>query len=98
MPQNAPFKKTLRESMPPNPPSKRLVTPHVTSSFASCNSPSPQNVPPSLGKSYILPWTILLRNLFEEMRARRIHAGRQFVVCSTLYVYALQHFLGGKND
>ena len=44
--QIEPFKKFPRLSMPPNPPSKRLAMPRVTSSFAAGNSPSPQKVGP----------------------------------------------------
>ena len=45
------LKKFSQGSMPPNPPSKRLATPRVASSFAVCNSPSPKK----LG----IPWQII---------------------------------------
>ena len=49
--QIVPFKKTIRGSMPPNPPSKRLATSRVASP-----PPKKKKVGP-LGKSCIRPWT-----------------------------------------
>ena len=60
--QNAPFKKkNSRASMPPNPPSKRLATTRVASSFAACNSPSPPKVGPHAGRQlYVYALQIFL--------------------------------------
>ena len=65
-------------------------------SFAEYNSPSPQKVGP-LCKSYIHPWTTVLLRIYLMRCARRIHAGKQLIVCSTLYVYALQNLLTGQK-
>ena len=40
----------------------------------------------------------LLLKIYLRRCARRIHAGRQLILCSTLYVYALQNLLGAKDD
>ena len=67
--QHAPNCTSSRRSMPPNPPKKRLATPHVASCLAAYNSSSPP-------KSWVLPLAnpayahgLLLRNLFEKMRS-----------------------------
>ena len=67
----------------------------VASRHATC--PAPQKVgPPLANPAYA--HGLLLRNYLKRS-ARRIHAGRQLSVCSTLYVYALQNlFSGQKND
>ena len=38
----------------------------------------------------------ILRNYLKRC-ARRIHAGRQLIMCSTLYVCALQNLFRGQN-
>ena len=53
----APFQKNSPGMHALEPPSKRLATPRVASSFAACNSPSPPKRWAPLDKSYILPWT-----------------------------------------
>ena len=54
-------------SMPPNPPSKRLATPRVESSFAACKlAQPPQKLTPLAYHTY--SHGLLLRNLFEEIR------------------------------
>ena len=56
--QIAPFKKIFPGKHVPEPPSKRLATTRVASSFAACNSPSPQKVGhPLANHTVILPWT-----------------------------------------
>ena len=85
--QNAPDctippKKNLGKHAP-EPPTKRLATPRVA-------SPPPQNSwPPLANPAYA--HELLLRNLL------RIHPGRQMIVCSTLYVYALQNLFKGQK-
>ena len=84
--QIAPFKKVFRWTMPPNPPSKRMATPRVAS-------------PPPLPKKIVgPPWQILHTpmNYYWEIYLR-IHPGRQLIVCSTLYVYALQNLFNGQK-
>ena len=49
-------------------PIKRLAKPRVASSFAACNSPSPQKVGPTLS-NHTYSHGLLLRNLFVEMRS-----------------------------
>ena len=56
---------------------------------------APKSSPPPCQIIHTRAHGLPLRNLFEEIY---ICAGRQFIVCSTLYGYALQKFLGGKND
>ena len=88
--QTAPFKIFSREACPRTP----YQTPRVASSFAACNSPSHQKVRhPLANHTYSTPMEIYLRRC-----ARSIHDGRQFIVCSTSHVYALQNFFRGKND
>ena len=82
---------------PPPPPNKRMATPRVTKRFAACHSPSPPESSPPLANP-VYAHGLLLSNIFEGICARRIHSGRQLIVCSTLNVYALQNLLGGKND
>ena len=98
--QIAPFKKFFsvkHAPKPPPPPNKRMATPRVTRRFAACHSPSPpESSPPLANPAYA--HGLLLSNIFEGICARRIHSGRQLIVCSTLNVYALQNLLGGKND
>ena len=85
------------EACPQTPPNKRMATPRVTRRFAACHSPSPpESSPPLANPAYA--HGLLLSNIFEGICARRIHSGRQLIVCSTLNVYALQNLLGGKND
>ena len=50
----------------------------------------------SLGKSCIRPWTTTKKSYLKRC-ARRIHAGRQLIACSTLYVYALQNLFRGQK-
>ena len=63
--QITPFKKISCRSMPPNPLANAWLR-HA--SQVACNSPSPQKVPPPLGKSCIRPWTTT-KKLFEEIRS-----------------------------
>ena len=69
----------------PNPPSKRMATQRVA-------SPLPPKIvaPP--------PWQILHThmNYYWEIYLR-ILPGRQLIVCSTLYVYALQNLFRGQK-
>ena len=60
--QNAPFKKSFRGGMPPNPPSKCMATPRV----ASPPPPPPKKSswPPLANPAYA--HELLLRNLFEN--------------------------------
>ena len=74
----------FRGSMPPNPPSKRMATPRVT-------SPPPQ-------KKIVGPHLQILHtpmNYYWEIYLK-IHPGKQLIVCSTLYVYALQNLFRGQ--
>ena len=61
------------------------------------NAWPPKKLPP-LGNSCIRPWTSYYKEIYLRRCARIIHSGRQLIVYSTLYVYALQIFLVGKND
>ena len=95
--QITPFKIFCRGNMPPNPLANAWLrhTSQAASRHATRPAPPPQIVrPPLANPAYA--HGLLLRNLFERY-ARRINAGRQLIVCSTLYVYALQNFLGGKK-
>ena len=71
-------------------PSKLLATPRVARRFAACHPPSPP------------PWRILYtpmdyyKEIYLKRCARRIHADRQLIVCSTLYVYVMQNLFRGK--
>ena len=58
--QIAPFKKKIRGSMPPNPPSKRMATPRV----ASPPPPQKNSCPPLANPAYA--YELLLKNLFEN--------------------------------
>ena len=88
--QNAPDRtippKNLGRSMPPNP---------LANAWLRHASQAP---PPKKKKISWPPWQILHApmNYYSEIYLR-IHAGRQLIVCSTLYVYALQIFLRGKK-
>ena len=76
----------FRGSMPSNPPSKRMATPRVAS-------------PPHPPKKIVgPPWQILHTpmNYYWEIYLR-LHPGRQLIVCSTLYVYALQNLFKGQK-
>ena len=78
------IQKKISGSMPPNPPSKRIATPRVAS------PPPKKRVGP--------PWQILHApmNYYWEIYLG-IHPGRQLIVCSTLYVYALQNLFRGQK-
>ena len=56
---NAPFKKKFSGKHAPNPPNKRLATPHVESTQKSW--------PPVANPAYA--YGLLLKNLFGEMRS-----------------------------
>ena len=79
----------LREACPRTPLANAWLR-HV-----SCPSPAPKKVGPS--------WQILhtpmdyYYEIYLRRCARRIHAGRQLIVCSTLYVYALQNLFRGQK-
>ena len=77
-------KKKFWGSMPPSPSSNSMATPRVAS-------------PPQ--KKIVGPrWQILhtSMNYYWEIYLR-IHPGRQLIVCSTLYVYALQNLFRGQK-
>ena len=96
--QIALFKTIFSGKHAPRPHSKSLATPRCKQ---LCGMQLTQQTPKKLGlpwqKPCIYAYGLLLRYLLEEI-ARRIHAGRQLIVCSTLYVYALQNLFRGKND
>ena len=83
--QNAPFKKKISGKHAPEPPSKRMATPDV----ASPPPPKKNCWPPLANPAYA--HELLLKNYL------RIHPGRQLIVCSTLYVYALENLFGGQK-
>ena len=82
--QIAPIKLFFRGSVPPNPPSKRVATPRVTS------SPPNNSWPPLANTAYA--HELLLRSLFENPPWQTVDC-----VYSTLYVYALQHLFRGQK-
>ena len=80
-------KKIFRVSMPPNP---------LANAWLRHASQAP---PPHPQKKIVGPsWQILhtTMNYYWEIYLR-IHPGRQLIVCSTLYVYALQNLFRGQK-
>ena len=85
--QIATFKKKFPGKHAPEHPLSDAWLRHV-SQAASRHTTRP--APKKLG----IPWQIIHTpiEIYFRRCARRIRAGRQFIVCSTLYVYALQFF------
>ena len=85
--QIEPFKKITREAC------TRTLLANAWLRHAS-QAASRHATRPAFKKLDTRPWQIIHTPMEIYLRrcARRIHAGIQFIVCSTLYVYALQNF------
>ena len=78
--------------MPPNPLANAWLrhASHAASRHATCPASQKVAPPPLANPAYA-------RGLL--LRTRRIHTGRQLIVCSTLYMFMhYKMFLGAKND
>ena len=90
---NCTIQKSLWVKHAPEPPSKRLII--VVHALRHTTCSAPQKVGP--------PWQILhtpmdyYQEIYLRRCARRIHSGKQLIVCITLYVYALQGLFKGQK-
>ena len=76
-------------------------TPLTNALLRHASQAAPRHATRPAPKKLGTPWQIIHTPMEIYLRrgARRMHAGRQFIVCSALYMFMhYKKFLGGKND